>query len=269
MHDGITGYIFINSVINVRQNRSTFKRLNLLIPQPMTLKKLKERSWELFREITGGFTYVPLKLCGFFKVKTPREIGKNKFAELYPINNIYAYGHRVSHPFSFYVYEDDIITEPTSGVMLLNDPASPDSENLKRVREELFFFDPDIVTAAKYQITGFDPTQVNEFNVSREFERGENIKTSPAEKLAAESPLVVATLERIIASLFWVLQNENHPKFKSKSSIYQHLETHFKGVKGLKGNYIKEFIKSAEEDLREKEEENGISLTYLERNKNI
>jgi len=182
MHDGITGYIFINSVINVRLQRSMFNRLKLLEPEPFSLKRFFDLSWEFLREIPGGYTYIPMKLCGFFKVLAPYKIGNNNFSELYPLNNVYVNGHKVGAPFSFLILEGDLVTEPSSCVTLLKKPITPNSETFKRIENELFFFDPDIVTAAKYQITGFDPTTV-ELPHPKKFKTGEPIdNANPPEK---------------------------------------------------------------------------------------
>ena len=94
----------------------------------------------------------------------------------------------------------------------------------------------------------------------------EIIKTLEPDKRKTQTrDQVMQSKDRIIAACFWLLKNERRPKFKYNSDICKHLETHLKGIPALNYAYVKEFIKTATDELKEREQAQDYEETYLER----
>jgi len=269
MSDGSKGLVFYNSVTHLRDFSWEFTRKGIKERIPFEWNQLYDYLRVFKNSLFGGYTYYPVKLVGFFEIEKPYRYKGHSFSRLKPVHHAYANKIKIEGRLPIQVHTDNLVVDESRNYYLPRTHSQADLHS--RINTEFYFSDQDLTSACYIHFHEFDIDSV-ELPLCTTYEAGKMVNKdiiSENDDTPNESPRVIATLERIVAGLFWVLQNERHPKFKDRTAIYNHLEKHFDGIPGLNMNYIKEFIKRASDELKEREIEQGFEETYLEKVKKM
>lgn len=266
MGDGSKGLVFYNSVVHLRDFERVFIKKGIIEKKPFEWSDVFDYL-RIFRVIfSGGHIYRQIKLIGFFKIEKPFLNNRNWFSRLKYSHKAYANRVPIEEKLPIQVHIDNLISDNNNAYYL---PKNLSDENFSdRINTEYYFSNKDLTSACYFHFPNFDVNSID-IPLCKVYENGELVESNNValtnETSLKESPMKIASRERIIAALILILKNPNSPKFEKKSHIYRHLEKHFKGIEGLNERYISEFISNATSDLKKREKDNGYNTTYIER----
>ena len=254
-------YVFIDSVLNLKKHWfASFKK-----PNQADRNDAGKAPWivnAIARLLLKKFQFESVKVTGFFKIGKPDQIWLYRLRRLEPVNSVYINSERFSQEQKPQLHVDaQQYTDNHGQSLVLPSDRSPD-----KIGSLIFFPSCEVYKMIKIHAPDFDLGSISDKEHIR-YKNGvvmnSNKQGHKADK--GESPSKIATRERIIAALIWVLQNPSRPYLKDNESVYRHLEKHFRGIKGLKGSYISEFIHGASEELRALEREQNFTESYEDR----
>lgn len=256
------GHIFINEKVHILEERKKLVKLGL-IPSSNYFKHFWKRRFYLF-----DLPNTDLHFTGFFRIQDLSKLAADYKKEGYRLtasDSSYVNGNKLNDKCDFQVMERHVDTDHEYIAYFLKQiipfSTSESSEQIDRL-----YFPLSVIFNRKTDRSFDIHETLSQIDCDAIFAEGKLIKkTASTDTADRESPMKIASRERIIAALFWVLKNPNRPKFKTKAQIYRHIERYLTDIDAVNERYISEFIAAATSDLEKRELDQGFDKTYLDR----
>lgn len=269
----IEGHFFLNCLMTVENSSRKFTKYGLVPKQQLSIQGfIKELLFEIYQyKIRRGYIVESgLKFSGFYKtIKTNAflDSDKSEFMRLQATDFSYVNGVKVPNAFFCYIHKQELDAEQLYGMHFPKRDTLSGLSQIERIKNELYFREADVIEVIKAHFQS-DTVSLNEIEATQIYENGllqEDRTLVEPSGGHSKRDLVIETHRRIIAAFILMLKNRKHIRTEKQSTIYRHLEDHFKGIAGLNERYISEFIRPAMKELKAQEKDAGYEKSYLER----
>lgn len=273
-----SGYIFSDNALHVAYRWSFLKKHNF--QRQSFISNIVDRFLSGPNRINQN-----LRFTGFFKIVNYDNHKHSTQSGYYLIPNNQCYmsqllSHdgeimsseriRIPNYYEFGLQQNQIWADGRNRAAIPFDSNCDFSSDDEFIKEKLYFELSEVISACRahfeheFDIESTAPDLLYENGVQvvipKKLENNERNKTQTRDQ-------IMESKDRIIAACFWVLKNDQRPNFKFNTDICNHLETHLKDIPALNYQYMKGFIGTATDELKEREVAQGYKETYLDRMK--
>ena len=154
--DGATAYIFLDTNLRIRNNRSLFIKHSIIEKTKYSFSDFIDSLKSFFGYYTNNYVYAKFKFTGFFKITQPYKYGSLTFSNIYASDHAYINKRKVANKTCCLMNVGEISIDKKTRVVLPRGLDNPDANLENRIHSELYFNEVDVTNAIYAQLGDFD-----------------------------------------------------------------------------------------------------------------